>query len=83
MKLLHAVSPDPIPKPINYGTYESDEDTHFFLCEFIDIHTELPNVSDFCTRLADLHLRSQDHSPNAKFGFHVTTCNGTIQQYTK
>lgn len=82
MRLLNEISPHMTPKPLGFGTFKADEDTHFFLCEYVDLLDELPDVVDFCSDLADLHLRSQTHSPNGKFGFAVTTCNGTVQQYT-
>lgn len=82
MSMLYKVSPDLVPKPIGFGTFESIEDVHFFLCEFVDIYDEVPDVTDLCTRIADLHVRSQALS-NGKFGFKVTTCNGTVQQYTR
>jgi fructosamine-3-kinase len=80
---LYAVSPEFIPKPIGYGTYESDPEQHFFLCEFIDLDDKLPHVGEFCKILADLHRRStamapQLKNPDKKFGFHVVTCNGTV-----
>src|ERR1700761_7635235 len=80
MRALYAVSPDMVPKPIGYGTYESDPNTHFFLCEFVDLYDELPDVVDFCEKVADLHRRSMALSKNGMFGFDVTTCNGTVPQ---
>lgn len=77
---LYSFSPDIVPKPIGHGTYESDENIHFFLCQFVDMNDELPDIVDFCQAIADLHLRSMEHSP-AKFGFHTTTCNGKVPQY--
>ncbi|KAI9695528.1 MAG: hypothetical protein M1820_008541 [Bogoriella megaspora] len=83
MKMLHLVSPHMVPKPIGFGTYESDSDIHFFLCEYVDLYDELPDVVDFCRSVAELHMNSMDHSPNSKFGFPVVTCNGTVQQHTE
>lgn len=83
MKLLHSVAPDIVPEPVAYGSYKSMEDTHFFMCKFVSIYDEVPDPLEFCTRIADLHLRSQELSENGKFGFKVTTCNGTVQQYTQ
>lgn len=83
MLALYAVSPEFIPRPIGFGTFESDPEQHFFLCEFIDLDDELPHVVDFCAKLADLHRRSSAmapelKNPESKFGFHVITCNGTV-----
>lgn len=83
MTMLHKFAPEMVPKPIGFGTYESNDDIHFFLCEFIDLYDELPDIVDFCKGLADMHLRSMDNSPNGKFGFPVTTCNGTAKAYTE
>ena len=83
MKMLHTISPDMVPLPIGFGTYESNEDVHFFLCEFIDLYDEVPDVVDFCKSIADLHITSMDYSPNAQFGFQVITCNETVPQHTK
>lgn len=80
MRALHSVSPDFVPCPFGYGTYESDPKTHFFLCDFIDMANRLPDVVDFCERLADLHRRSMAASPMGLFGFHVTTYNGRLPQ---
>jgi protein-ribulosamine 3-kinase len=62
MKALHNTSPDFVPYPLGYGTYESDRDMHFFMCDFIDVADKLPEKGRFCSKLADLHRRSQ-HMP--------------------
>jgi protein-ribulosamine 3-kinase len=80
MKMLHSTSPEMVPKPIDYGTFKTDPDTHFFLCQFVDLYDELPDIVDFCRGVAELHHRSMGKSPENKFGFHVTTCNGTVPQ---
>jgi protein-ribulosamine 3-kinase len=59
MKALHNISPDFVPYPLGYGTYERDKDMHFFMCDFIDIANKLPEKVRFCSKLADLHRRSQ------------------------
>ncbi|KAJ5437541.1 Fructosamine/Ketosamine-3-kinase [Penicillium cf. griseofulvum] len=81
MIAIYNLIPDSIPKPIGWGTYETIPDTHFFLCEFKDIDQELPDVSKFTEDLAALHKSSR--SPTGKFGFHVTTYNGNLSQYTE
>jgi protein-ribulosamine 3-kinase len=80
MRALSDISPNFVPHPVGHGTYESDPDNHFLLCNFIDMADELPEVVDFCTKLADLHCRSMDKSPNGQFGFEVTTYNGNLPQ---
>jgi fructosamine-3-kinase len=83
MKMLDSVSPEMVPKPIGYGTYEANDDIHFFLCEFVDLYDELPDVVDFCQGITDLHRKSMKYAPDSRFGFKITTCNETIEQYTK
>jgi protein-ribulosamine 3-kinase len=80
MKALHAVAPHMVPEPIGHGTFSTNSDTHFILIEFLHLHDGLPSEEDFCRQLAELHRKSMEHSPNGKFGFHLTTCNGTVQQ---
>ena len=82
MRLLHNISPEMVPKPIGCGTYEAYDDMHFFLCEFVDLYDELPDVVDFCQSLADLHRNSMKYAPESKFGFEITTCNEMIEQHT-
>ena len=82
MKILHAVSPKLVPKPVGSGTYESDDDVHLFMCESVDLYDELPNMVDLYQGMAEVHMNSKEHSENSNFGFPFTTCNGTIQQYT-
>lgn len=78
MKVIYHVIPSFAPKPIAWGTYKSNPDIHFFLCDFHDMDNELPDVNKFAENLAKLHQESV--SPNQKFGFHVTTYNGNIPQ---
>ena len=70
MKALHTISPDFVPYPLGYGTYESDKDMHFFMCDFIDVANKLPEKRRFCSKLADLHRRSQ-HMP--QYGLESST----------
>ena len=79
-KALHAIKPDFVPYPIASGTYISDPNTHFFLCDFQDMVDSLPDVDEFCNELAQLHSTSMLHSLDGRFGFHTTTCNGKLPQ---
>ncbi|KAK4144169.1 Fructosamine kinase-domain-containing protein [Dichotomopilus funicola] len=54
---LYDYIPDRVPKPVAWGTYASDPDTHFYLS----------------TAVSALHLTSKGKSPTGQFGFHVTT----------
>lgn len=83
MKAIHAVAPDYTPKPIAWGTYKQDPDTHFFLCEYREMilaRDRMPDPGPFVERLSAIHQRSE--SPNGKFGFHVPTYSGYLPQYT-
>ena len=78
MKAIHNIIPTFVPRPIAWGTFESNRELHFFLCDFHEMDLDLPNVNRFTARLADLHRKSK--SPTGKFGFHVTTYNGNLPQ---
>ena len=80
MKAIYALAPDFAPKPITWGTYESTPDAHFFLCEFREMNTTMPDPSSFASGLARLHQTSR--SPNGKFGFHIPTYSGNLPQMT-
>ncbi|KXH26487.1 hypothetical protein CSAL01_05410 [Colletotrichum salicis] len=73
VQLDEAVLASQVPKPIGWGTYVSDPDTHFYLCEFVEMYEDLPGARDWATSVADLHLNSTEKSPTGEFGFHVTT----------
>ena len=75
---MYMITPDFVPKPIGWGTYESLPDTHFYVCKFHELELELPGPEDFCAKVAELH--KSHTSPQGKFGFHVVTYNGDIPQ---
>lgn len=76
---IRKITQDFVPEPIAWGTYHSQPDTHFYLCEFRDlVADELPEPRAFCEKLAALHKNGV--SPNGKFGFHVVTYNGNLPQ---
>lgn len=78
---IKSVTPDFVPTPIAWGSYQSLPDTYFYLCEFVNIREELPESREFCKKLATLHQLGV--SPNGKFGFHVVTYNGNVPQENK
>ena len=78
MKVVHAITPQFCPEPYTWGTFKSNPDFHFFLCEFREMNDKLPDLKDFCAKLARLHRDSV--SPEGKLGFHVQTYNGNIPQ---
>ena len=80
MKSLHDTLPSLTPIPVAWGTYAADSNVHFFLCEFVDMTDDLPDVHALAESLADLHTKGL--SPNGKYGFSVPTLQGTVPQYT-
>jgi fructosamine-3-kinase len=78
MKAIYNLLPDFVPKPIAWGTYQSNPDTHFFLCEYREMADDMPDPEKFSAQLALLHKNSK--SPTGKFGFHITTCSGNLPQ---
>lgn len=79
MTTLHQVIPDATPNPITWGTYASNPKIHFFLCHFINVIDEVPDIQKFTSKVAELHARSS--SPNGKYGFQVPTYLGQMPQY--
>jgi protein-ribulosamine 3-kinase len=69
---LYAIFPDLVPEPIDYGTYNSNSNVHFFLSGLVEMSTELPDPRIFCEKVADLHRRSMSISPSGMFGFDIT-----------
>lgn len=80
MTALHQANPELAPKPIGWGTYAKEADTHFFLCAFHEMTDEIPDVSTFPEMLAAMHKNGI--SPSGKFGFPVTTYQGRLPQDT-
>lgn len=80
MTALYSVMPSFCPMPIAWGTFKSDPNQHFFLCDFHEKDQDLPEMNKFSLMLAELHQKSELVSPNEKFGFHVTTYNGNLPQ---
>ncbi|KAL8832975.1 MAG: hypothetical protein Q9170_004611 [Blastenia crenularia] len=81
MKALHDVLPEFTPEPIAWGTFLQDENVHFFLCEFVKMTDDLPDIGGSMGMLAGLHCKSS--SPNGLYGFHVPTLQGKFPQYTE
>ena len=71
--VLHSFAPTSVPKPIAWGTYKSEPDSHFYMCDFHDMTDDLPDIRKFCAIVAKIHRDSMGKSPNGKYGFHVTT----------
>ena len=78
MAELHKFAPSFTPKPYKWGRFEHSP-TYFFLLEFKNMDSKLPDPEPFCSQLAKLHQSSV--SPTGKFGFHVSTTHGKMPQY--
>ncbi|KAI1084014.1 Fructosamine kinase-domain-containing protein [Whalleya microplaca] len=65
--------PEHVPRPITYGTYQSQPDTHFYLCEFVEMLEDVPSAREWAAAVATLHSRSMGCSPTGKFGFPMHT----------
>ena len=80
MTALHNAIPDASPAPIAFGTYATVPDAHFYLCTFVDMDNEVPDVHTFTAKVAELHTKGV--SPTGKYGFPVPTYMGQMPQYT-
>lgn len=79
MNELYKLVPRSVPKPYAWGKFQLKvPETHFFLCEFVDMDHELPDPVQFCARIAEIHRTSV--SPTGQFGFQVPNCHGKIPQ---
>ncbi|CAG8954642.1 hypothetical protein HYFRA_00004562 [Hymenoscyphus fraxineus] len=78
LKAIYEVSPGFVPKPYYWGEYDKNTQSYFLLEEFRDIGKQPADPITLATKLADLHKHSK--SPTGKFGFHVKTCHGRIEQ---
>ncbi|KAG8158449.1 hypothetical protein KVR01_011571 [Diaporthe batatas] len=76
---IYKLIPTLTPRPVAWGKFlNSKIDTYFFLCDFVNMSSELPDPVMFCARIAQLHRESI--SPTGKFGFHVKNCKGKTPQ---
>ena len=75
---LYQAIPHRVPKPVAWGTYASNPDVHFYLCEFVDMGDELPSSTAWATAVSELHFVSMGKSPTGQFGFPVTTHLGNV-----
>ncbi|KAJ4318823.1 hypothetical protein N0V94_004247 [Neodidymelliopsis sp. IMI 364377] len=78
---LYKTAPNFVPEPYTWGKLNvSNPNTYFFLCDFIEMTSQIPDPTQLCTKLVQLHQASV--SPTGKFGFHVNTCQGSLPQQT-
>ncbi|PGH21299.1 hypothetical protein AJ80_03349 [Polytolypa hystricis UAMH7299] len=80
MSEIYRTMPNFAPKPYAWGKYSlaKEPETYFFLSDFISMDENLPEPTQLCSKLVQLHLNSV--SPTGKFGFSVTTCQGSTPQ---
>lgn len=57
-KVVYKYTRESIPRPMAWGTYKSDPNTRFYLCEFMDMIEELRDIRKFSALLAKLHRDS-------------------------
>jgi len=79
LKLIHEIVPAFSPKPLSWGKCKAST-RHFILFSFHPLLKGEPPIPRFTSAVADLHRLSLDRNPTGKFGFHVTTYNGTLAQ---
>lgn len=79
---LYEFIPEGVPRPVAWGTYRSQPDTHFYLCDFLAMIEDLPDVHRFSLLLAKLHKDSIQRS-SGRFGFHEVTYEGQMYQDVK
>ncbi|KAH8768353.1 Fructosamine kinase-domain-containing protein [Diaporthe sp. PMI_573] len=76
---IYKLIPTLTPRPVAWGKFRNATiDTYFFLCDFVDMSTSLPDPAKFCARISQLHRESV--SPTGKFGFHIKNCKGKTPQ---
>ncbi|KAK3614129.1 hypothetical protein LTR22_027888, partial [Elasticomyces elasticus] len=80
MSELYKWAPELVPKPHAWGKYKAyHSKTYYFLQQYVEMSNRLPNPKQLCEKFARLHHTSV--SPNGCFGFHITTCQGSIAQF--
>ena len=80
MSSLYKALPYIVARPYASGTYAADPNIHFFLCGFVDMDEDLPDVQKLACGLAELHMNGVN--PDGDYGFYVPALQGTIPQYT-
>lgn len=75
------ILPKFVPILIRGGIYTSNPDIRFFLCKYMNMTDDIPEVQAFTKTLAKLHTKGI--LPSGKYGFEVPIYKGTIPQYTQ
>lgn len=78
---LYEYAPGIFPRPVAWGTFDSEPTLSFFMSEFVQLMDEVfPSPADICPHLAAMHKASQaDQCNPGMFGFEVNTCTGTVE----
>ncbi|KAK4242393.1 Fructosamine kinase-domain-containing protein [Achaetomium macrosporum] len=84
MLLIYKTVPAFAPQPLAWGTC-TDTDRHFLLFSFYELQKGLPSIDRLTHAVAQLHTVSAKAAPyledkRKRFGFHITTYNGTLAQ---
>ena len=53
---IHGIKPDFCPKPIAWGTFAGEADSHFYVCRFYDFTEGVPEPRTFCEKLGGAAL---------------------------
>ena len=54
-----------VPNPIGWGTYTSNPGIHFFICEFVDLTDDIPEINAFIKTLAEPQMLGSQLVRNA------------------
>ena len=84
MLLIYKTAPAFAPQPLTWGTC-TDPDLHFLLFSFHELQKGLPSIDRLTYAVAQLHNVNAKAAPcledkRKRFGFHITTYNGTLAQ---
>ncbi|KLU90917.1 hypothetical protein MAPG_09442 [Magnaporthiopsis poae ATCC 64411] len=79
MTKLHSIMPEMVPEPIAWGAYEEEDDIYFFVCRFVTMSGDIPDVGDFPALLAKMHQRGA--SADGEFGLPYVTYSGRNPQF--
>ncbi|KAK8024825.1 hypothetical protein PG990_002648 [Apiospora arundinis] len=79
MFLVNEIVPEFSPKPLVWGKC-AGYGRYFLLFEFHALENGVPTIPCFTNAVAQLHMRSREAHPQHRFGFHITTFNGTLAQ---
>lgn len=81
MSELYGIAPHMIPKPYAWGELEHlPPGTFFYLCEDLDLVTQMPDPKQLARELANLHRINQ--SLSKRFNFYMPTFDGKFLQNT-